>query len=181
MSALRRQRWPTAAVKGRIVTAIPPASHRFESPASTQTLAQGLAEYFAAHPELKREDQLASAEARKFFRSHDIVHVLYGCGTSMPDEAIVKLASLFGTTGGVEVLRGYTHHETLPIYRRLPVRSTLLALLTAPYLVLRTIWRCSRQHRRWPWADNEQYMDRPLVELRAAFGIEVAHRHRASR
>jgi len=32
---------------------------------------------FAANPELKRQEQLASAEARQFFRSHDIVHVLY--------------------------------------------------------------------------------------------------------
>ncbi len=65
------------------------STHRFESPRSTQTLAEGLAEYLAAHPNLKRDDQLASAEARQFFRAHDIVHVLYGCGTSMPDEAIV--------------------------------------------------------------------------------------------
>lgn len=154
------------------------AAHRFESAASTQTLAQGLAEYFAAHPGLKRDEHLASAEARQFFRSHDIVHLLYGCGTSMPDEAIVKLASLFGTTGGLQVLRGYTHHETLDIYRRLPVASTLRALLMAPYLVARTIWRCSRQVRRWPWAENEPYMDRSLVELRSEFGIRVAHEDR---
>lgn len=153
----------------------PATSHRFESPASTQTLAEGLAEYFAAHPELKRKEQLVSAEARQFVRSHDIVHVLYGCGTTMPDEAIVKLASLFGTTAGRQVLRGYTHHETLDIYRRLPVFSTVVALLIAPYLLARTIWRCSRQHRRWPWADNEQYMGRSLAELRSVFGIRVAH------
>ena len=156
----------------------PASSHRFESPASTQTLAEGLAEYFAAHPDLKREEHLASAEARQFFRSHDVVHVLYGCGTSMPDEAIVKLASLFGTTGGLRVLRGYTHHETLEIYRRLPVSSTLQALLMAPFLLARTIWRCSRQARRWPWAENEQYMNRPLAELRSDFGIRVAHEER---
>jgi hypothetical protein len=148
--------------------------HRFQSPRATLTLAEGLAEYFAAHPGLKREDQLASAEAKQFFRSHDIVHVLYGCGTSMPDEAIVKLASLFGTTGGLQVLRGYTHHETLDIYRHLPWPSTLLALLAAPWLIARTLWRCSRQHRRWPWSDNEQFMDVPLAELRARFGIRVS-------
>ena len=154
-------------------------AHRFESRHSTQTLAEGLAEYFGAHPELKREDQLASAEARRFFLSHDIVHVLYGCGTSMPDEAVVKIASLLGTTGGLQVLRGYAHHETLDIYRRLPWASTLLALLAAPYLIVRTAWRCSRQHRRWPWADNECFMSVPLAELRSSFGIRVAHEERS--
>jgi hypothetical protein len=97
----------------------------------------------------------------------------------MPDEAIVKLASLFGTTGGLQVLRGYAHHETLGIYRRLPVSSTVVALLISPYLLARTIWRCSRQHRRWPWADNEQYMSHSLAGLRSTFGIRVAHEGRA--
>jgi hypothetical protein len=150
-------------------------THQFESQASTQTLREGLAEYFAAHPSLKRQGSLSSAEAREFFRSHDIVHVLYGCGTTMPDEAVVKLASLCGTTGGWAVLRGYTHHETLDIYTRLPLASTVLALLLAPYLVARTVWRCWRQPKRWPWTENQHLLDVPLFELRAEFGITVAH------
>jgi hypothetical protein len=99
--------------------------HQFETAQSNQTLAEGLAEYFAANPTLKRESDLLSPEAKQFFLSHDIVHVLYGCGTSMPDEAIVKLSSLFGTTGGVAVLRGYTNHETLDIYTKLPLESVM--------------------------------------------------------
>lgn len=147
--------------------------HRFESPHTTQTLAEGLAEYFSAHPNLKRESTLLSPEARQFFRAHDIVHVLYGRGTSMPDEAVVKLASVFGTTGSAQILRGYTHHETLDIYRGLPVASTLFALFTAPYIIARTLWRCAWQHERWPWAENEQFMNVPLAELRSRFGISV--------
>ena len=150
-------------------------AHRFQSPVSTQTLAEGLAEYFQAHPDLKREEQFVSPDARHFFRSHDIVHVLYGCGTSMSDEAIVKLASVAGTTAGLRVLRGYVHHETLDIYRHLPLASTLAALLASPYLIARTIWRCSRQRQRWPWSDNAHFMSVPLVDLRAMFGIRVAH------
>jgi hypothetical protein len=149
--------------------------HNFESALSTQTLAQGLAEYFASNPSLKRQDSLLSPEARQFFQSHDMVHVLYGCGTTMPDEAIVKLSSLFGTTGGIQVLRGYANHETLEIYTKLPLGSTLLALFAAPYLIVRSLWRCAKQSQRWPWVENQQYMDAPLVELRAKFRIRVAH------
>lgn len=149
--------------------------HEFESPRSTQTLAQGLDEYFAVNSTLKRDDDLLSLYAKQFFRSHDIVHVLYGCGTPMPDEAIVKLASLFGTTGGIQVLRGYMHHETLDTYTRLPLASTALALALSPYLIIRTLWRCAQQTRRWPWVENQQYMATPLVELREEFGITVAH------
>lgn len=151
------------------------SGHRFESIDSQQTLAEGIAEYLAMNPGLKRGDGLAAAAA-EFFRCHDIVHVLYGCGTSMSDEAIVKLASLFGTTGGRSILRGYVHHDVVGIYRRLPWGSTLLAFLQAPYLIVRTVWRCRRQRRAWPWSDNAHHLDTPLSELRATFGIEVAHR-----
>jgi hypothetical protein len=103
------------------------------------------------------------------------VHVVYGCGTSMPDEAIVKLASLWGTTGGRAVLRGYRLYESLDIYRHLPLWDTLRALLAAPVLLVRTAWRCSRQPQRWPWSDHDAYMDMPLHAIRSRFGIRVAH------
>jgi ubiquinone biosynthesis protein Coq4 len=149
------------------------ARHRFESPDTTQTLAEGLAEYFALNSMLKHDSELLSTEARLFFRSHDAVHVVYGCGTTMSDEAIVKLVSIFGTTGGLAVLRGYLHHETLDIYRRLPVSETLVAIVASPFLVARTIWRCARQSKRWPWAQFDEYFDVPLCEVRAHFRIKV--------
>jgi len=148
--------------------------HRFESAASTQTLAEGLAEYYAANPGLKRGEAL-SPEARAFFHSHDVVHVVYGCNTTMPDEAVVKLASLFGTSAGFSVLRGYLLHDALDIYKRLPLGSTVAALLAAPYLIVRTIWRCWRQHAKWPWADHQRHLHTPLHELRTRYRIKVAH------
>ena len=154
--------------------------HQFELALSTQSLAQGLTEYFAANSFLKRQETLLSPEARQFFCSHDIVHVLYGCGTSMPDEAIVKLSSLFGTTGGFQVLRGYANYETLDIYTKLSPRSTLLALVLSPYLIVRTLWRCALQTQRWPWVENQQYMNEPLVDLRSKFRIKVAHARSAT-
>jgi hypothetical protein len=99
----------------------------------------------------------------------------------MPDEAIVKLSSIFGTTGGVGILRGYLHFESLDIYRKLPLGSTLLALLTAPFLIVRTIWRCARQRQRWPWEGSEAYASTPLREIRSQFGIKVAHRRGSDR
>jgi hypothetical protein len=147
----------------------------FQSASTTQTLAEGLAEYYAANAGLKRGATL-SPDAQAFFRSHDAVHVLYGCGTTMPDEAVVKLASLFGTSAGFSVLRGYLLHDSIDIYRRLPFGSTVKALVMAPYLIARTLWRCMHQRDKWPWADFERHANTPLRELRGRFGITVAHR-----
>ena len=147
---------------------------RFQHAQSRQSLAEGLAEYYAAFPGLKRGDAL-SPEARAFFRSHDTVHVVYGCGISMPDEAVVKLASIFGTTGGLRVLKGYALHESIDIYRKLPLRSTLVAILAAPFLCARTLWHCTRQRAKWPWAQHERFEAMALGQLRAEFDIRAAH------
>ena len=45
---------------------------------------------------------------------------------------------MFGTTGGLGILRGYLLHDSLDIYRHLPWRETLMAILLAPYLIAST-------------------------------------------
>jgi hypothetical protein len=149
--------------------------HSFEAQHAELTLAEGLAEYFAVNPGLKRPEALAP-EARDFFSRHDAVHVVFGCGTSLADEAVVKLSSLLGTTGGLSVLRGYALYDSLDIYRDLSAREVLTTILRAPVIIARTAARCLRQRKRWPWADFAPLMDRRLVDLRGEYGIVTAHR-----
>jgi ubiquinone biosynthesis protein Coq4 len=137
------------------------------------TLQEGIAAYYGAHPFLKRGAAL-SAEAQEFFRCHDAAHVVYGCDTSLPHEAIVKLSSFFGTTEGFGVMRGYRLYESLDIYRELRAADILHTIALTPVLVPRTLWRCARQTRRWPWAAFDTFMDVPLRDIRADFRIRVA-------
>lgn len=136
------------------------------------TLADGLAEYYREHPRLKRGDQLAT-DAREFFRSHDAVHVLYGCDTSLTQEAVVKLSSIFGTTGGFSVLKGYGLHDSIDIYRNLKLGEVFLTIVESFIIVPRTLLRCSAQKARWPWSEFNNYLDTPLGELRERFRIRV--------
>lgn len=147
--------------------------HEFERQDTPQTLAEGLAEYARANPGLSRGDAL-SPEAREFFRCHDAVHVVFGCDTSLPREAVVKLSSFFGTTGGFSVMRGYRLHESIDIYQRLGRVDVLTTILRAAVIVPRTLYRCLRQHKRWPWAEFSHHLDSPLHALRAEYGIRVA-------
>lgn len=137
------------------------------------TLGQGLAEYARAHPFLKRGESL-SVEAREFFRCHDVVHVVYGCDTSLPQEAVVKLSSFFGTTGGFGVMQGYRLYESQDIYRQLRLGDVAWTIVAAFVIVPRTLWRCARQTRRWPWDAHDAWLNVPLAEIRATFAIRVA-------
>jgi hypothetical protein len=100
---------------------------------------------------------------------------VFGCDTTLDDEAVVKIASILGTTIGLAVLKGYRLHESLSIYRQLRVRDVLQAIVHSVVSVPRTAARCFTQRARWPWADHEQYLQTPLRELRRRFGIQVAH------
>jgi hypothetical protein len=102
--------------------------------------------------------------------------VVFGCSTGLDDEGVVKIASIFGTTGGLSVLRGYRMKETLAIYRRLALGPVLLSIAHSALVVPRTLVRCLRQRRRWPWSAHEHYLPVPLVGIREEFGIRVAHR-----
>lgn len=153
---------------------------RYESQNTGQTLAEGVAEYHQKNPELAQGRGMSPA-AQEFFERHDAVHVVYGCANTMHDEAVVKLSSIFGTTGGFGVLRGYQLHESMQIYKRLNKAEILLTILQAPIIVPWTIIRCLRQHGRWPWDGFGKYLHTPLSEVRREFGITVAHGERAAR
>ena len=147
--------------------------HEFERQGTTQTLAEGIAEYYRQNSQLS-EVRGMTPEAREFFRCHDAAHVVFGCTTSLPHEAVVKLSSIFGTTGGFSVLKGYALHESTSIYRELALAEIVQTLLRAVVIVPRTVYRCLRQHKRWPWQEFWTYRDTPLGTLRAEFGIRVA-------
>ena len=148
--------------------------HAFQHQGAEATLAQGVEEYFAVNPGLARGAEL-SPEAREFFRCHDVVHVVFGCDVALDDEAVVKIASLLGTTAGLRVLRGYRLHESLLIYRQLRVLDVLRSIANSVVIVPRTALRCLRQSARWPWSEHGQHLHTPLRELRRQFGIRVAH------
>jgi hypothetical protein len=148
--------------------------HAFEHQNSAQTLEEGIAEYYRANPGLTKGRAL-SLEAIEFFRCHDAAHVVFGCGNTLNDEAVVKISSIFGTSGGFGVLRGYRLHESLAIYKKLRMSEVLCSILHSGFLVPRTIVRCLRQRRRWPWENFDAYARVPLQQIREEFGIRVAH------
>lgn len=146
----------------------------YELQDSRQTLAEAITEYYAANPELVNVRNM-SPEAQQFFRCHDAAHVVFGCGVALDDEAVVKIASMLGTTAGLGVLKGYRLHESVQIYKQLPLGAVLKSIAHSAVVVPRTLLRCLRQRARWPWAEFEQYLSVPLWDIRQRFGIVVPH------
>lgn len=141
---------------------------------SAQTLAQGLQEYAHVFGSQLRT-RPSSPSAQCFFRNHDAVHVVFGCGISLSDEMIVKISSFCGTTGGRAILRGYGLPESKEIYGELDWTEILSATAQSLVIVPRTISRCLRMSHRWPWADFDHHLNKPLTVIRDQFTIRVPH------
>lgn len=144
----------------------------FQRPDSTSTLEAGLRAYYASREGLVTGRGVSDV-AREFFRCHDVAHVVFGCSTSLIDEAKVKMWSFFGTTGGLGLARYYRLPESKEIYETITfgpiVRTGLQSLVVVP----RVLAHCARMNERWPWNDFAAHQSVPLSELRRHYGIDV--------
>jgi hypothetical protein len=144
----------------------------YERPDTKTTLEKGLSEYYGDREDLV-DGRGASAQAREFFRCHDTAHVVFGCGTTLSQESLIKIWSMFGTTAGLGVLRDYRLPESQEIYTTLDLGEILRTIPFALVHVPIVLWRCLRMRQRWPWSDFASYLSMPLVDIRQKFGIHV--------
>jgi hypothetical protein len=139
------------------------------------TLRQGIEQFTRANKAVL-SDRETSEEADTFFRCHDTAHVVFGCDTSLFGEGIVKLWTIFGTTLGFwKHLRGYADADAFSLFRQYSARHLAKHVVSLLVNVPRTIQRATRMREPWPWSDHEVYLDMPIADIRAAFGIEPVH------
>lgn len=150
---------------------------------STQTLRQGLEEYYTVNPNVTDARSLRP-EFAKILLAHDASHVIYGCDTGMYDE--LKILPLTWWTSNYKFR---DHLRTLqdPIispaiklmYDDLVKEHGVIWLYSSIFLVLPqllpeliSIWRKSRQRDRFvPFLDFEPLLDLSLLEIRQKFDL----------
>jgi hypothetical protein len=142
---------------------------------STQTLREGIAEYYRSDPRLLAPRDLPD-HARRSLLAHDAAHVVFGCDTSARGEIALSRWTLLGATDWIPIYaRGLATRETrwlfVEFFKKLRPLSVLLGALDG----CRAVYRSLRMTSRWPSYEYERYLDRPLDTLRRQFGIRVLH------
>lgn len=146
---------------------------------STQTLREGLEEYYAFNPHITPPES-QPAEFAKILLAHDVGHVIYGCDTGMYDE--LKILPLFWWTSectfqrfremrntpAVDVMYDDMIREKGILWLYREVLKVLPALI--PELI--SIWFQTRNRKkRVPFLEFHALLDRSLLDIRQEFDL----------
>ena len=143
----------------------------YQNPDATLTLAEGVAEYRRAFPDLIDTGQV-DEELGRFLRAHDRCHVLFGLDTSIRDEAMADTWTLFATDVSWKEYGSYLRRpEVNNLFAEAGYWAiTVESLKHIPDMV--AAWRHARRmSAKWPFWHNEGYLERSVCEVRLEFGI----------
>ena len=149
------------------------ASPRYLEQNSSQTLKEGLSEYYEVNPGLLEPSELPTAVAQ-LFRQHDAGHVVFGCDTSLRGEALIDTWTIFGSTAGI---KGYVEYFKHPQVNQIFADVGYLRIAVDSAICLPAIFRVviagRRLSRPWPWRDYDHYIGDTLGAIRSEFGIRI--------
>jgi hypothetical protein len=152
---------------------------RYTDKNSTQTLREGLEEYYAVNSDFTHPSTQPPDFAKIMF-AHDASHVIYGCDTDMYDE--LKILPLTFWTSDFK-FRDYLRERKNPavdvMYDDLIKRHGVLwlyssILVVIPQLLpeLMAIWFKTRKRQHYvPFLHFEPLLDRSLLDIRTEFEI----------
>jgi hypothetical protein len=148
---------------------------RYQEEDSQQTLAEGLAEYYAVNGERVSPPPSLPPESQALFRNHDVCHVIFGLDTTLDDEGMADVRTLLSCDVG---WRRYARHmtsdpEAKAIFKDLGYARAVWATLIILPRMLRAIGEAWRTSKRWPWDAPADYFDRSLADLRRDYGIRL--------
>jgi hypothetical protein len=142
---------------------------------SYQTLAEGLEEYYAANADKVIRPRDLPPESVELFLSHDMCHVIFGLNTSLDDEALADMRTLFSCDVGVRHYYAYLSQDkqAKALFKELGYfKSALVTTLAIPR-ICRAAAEAWRMKKRWPWRPPKSFLNRSLADLRREFGIRV--------
>jgi len=152
---------------------------RYANRDSTQTLREGLAEYYALNPHITPPDT-QPPEFAEILRAHDVGHVIYGCDTGIYDE--LKILPLFCWTSECTFQRFREMRKTPAVdvmYDDMIKEKGVLwlygeILKVLPPLIpeLISLWFKTRnRNKRVPFLEFHPLLDRSLLEIRQEFAL----------
>lgn len=157
------------------VSSHPHPNLKYQHQDSALTLAEGLEEYYSANEGVVSRPRDLPPESHNLFRSHDMCHVIFGLGTTLDDETMADLRTLFSSDVGWRRYAAYLtqDHQAKALFQELGYLKAVWATLKTTPRIWRAFLESRRMQKRWPWSPPDSYQQRSLADLRNEFGICV--------
>lgn len=152
-----------------------PARARYQAQDSSQSLLEALEEYYARNRGRIRRPSDLPPESAALFRSHDFCHLIFGLDTTLADEAMADVRTLFSCDVGWRRYAKYMtgDPEAKVIFKELGyLRAIGITVWVVPRMV-RALFEAVRMTKRWPWEPPAAFETRALSDLRREHGIRV--------
>jgi len=150
---------------------IPPNYTRQDS---ELTVSQALDEFYQRNPKAVR--QTGDGLRDNFFRSHDTIHVVFGCDTTIHDEALADMWTIFGSDLGFRNYLKYLgplQEDLKDILAGAGTAELLSQSLKALPDAFSVVVRSRSMRKKWRWLDHQEFLNRPLKDVRDELNIEV--------
>jgi hypothetical protein len=147
----------------------------YQQPDSQMTLAEGLAEYYAANVGRVTDPADLPPDSAALFRSHDICHVIFGLDTNLADETLADTRTLLSCDVGMRRYAGYltADAQAKALFKALGWWGAVRITVACLPRIARAAYEAMRTKKRWPWTPPDAYGGRPLAELRREYDIRV--------
>jgi hypothetical protein len=157
------------------VSSHPHPNLQYQQQDSALTLAEGLEEYYAANEGVVSRPRDMPPESCGLFRSHDMCHVIFGLSTSLDDETMADVRTLFSCDVGWRRYSTYLlqDEQAKALFKQLGYLKAISATLQAVPRIWRAFIESRRMKKPWPWSPPDSYLTRSLANLRDEFGICV--------
>ena len=148
---------------------------RYQQQDTTQTLAEGLAEYYALNAGVVARPADLSPESAALFRSHDMCHVIFGLDTTFEDEAMADIRTMLSCDVGALHYAAYlaSDAQAKKVLKEAGVFAFVWGTIIAAPRLLRALRESFKMTKRWPWRPPEDYQQRALNDLRREYGVRV--------
>ena len=151
----------------------------YQRAATTQTLLEGLREYYEVNPGLSNPAEIEEPRSARYFHNHDCTHVIFGTHTGPLDEGVNDLYTFFGVNVRyLDYIGGFfATKESALIIEEYKVEYSMSSLVQVFVQTLRLLPKirrtCRAMGKKWPWDPPDELLQRPLSSIRADFGIEL--------
>jgi len=113
--------------------------------------------------------------SRGLFRKHDISHVIFGLDTTLEDEAMADMRTLFSTDGGWSRYARFLASDKAAkaIFKHVGYGSVLAATVRALPRIARAFLQALTIRKRWPWNTPDRFQICSLKHLRREYHLKM--------